>query len=189
MRITDVTAEIAKRCSGLADGDRADAFLDDLRKCGVNDGPALQDAFDKWAVSWKKRAAPMAAEFREFYISPEVSKTVDTASPAGEDWAVKVLTEFHEGERACNANPPYAFTLAGWCKQHPGKIPDAAELEDIEAAAWRTGQLLAGNTVAHPSGIDIALANTFNPVGLKIAGESAVRKEMAVAQWANERRV
>ena len=76
MNLTDCVKEITKRCGGLNDQEKARALIDDLKACGLRDGPALQDAFDAWRTVWDKRYAPTAPEFAKHYEQP-IAKTKD----------------------------------------------------------------------------------------------------------------
>lgn len=68
MRVVDLVAEIG-RLTKMSD---PDAFKAGLEKCGLKDGPALQDAFDGWVRGWKRSTAPQPAEFAEHYRLPSI---------------------------------------------------------------------------------------------------------------------
>lgn len=136
MKLTELVGEIAVRCGGLSDPAKADAFLADLRKCGVQDGPAVQDAFDMWRVRWDKRYAPMASQFAEFYTSPNLHYTEEpTRAPDGQAWAKTVLLGYPEGREAVERN--IAWDLAVFCRGNPGKLPSLEDMDEWVACRNR----------------------------------------------------
>jgi len=66
MQLTEVVRQIGHRCAGLENEERRDALLDDLRACGLRDGPDLQGVYDRWRTAWTNRYAPAAAQFAAF---------------------------------------------------------------------------------------------------------------------------
>lgn len=97
MRLIDCIAEMGRRVKI----DDPDAYLDDLRRVGLRDGPALQDAFDSWASTRKGRFPPTPREFADnHYVQrsrSQTSSTTDTFEAAMERHRLK--TERQRQER------------------------------------------------------------------------------------------
>jgi hypothetical protein len=145
MRLSDVAAEIAVRCSGLSDSERARAFVSDCRACGIVDGPALQTAFDSWRRAWAKRFPPTAAEFAAHYERPrlatgEAPGETKTRLPDGREWA-KIVMLLPEGQDALTRGCGYDLWL--WARQNPGLVPPRDWVEAPAAAAARNAALMA----------------------------------------------
>lgn len=131
MHLSDLAREISARCP-LSET-QLDAWIEDVKATGVKDGPALQDAFDRWRVAWKYQKAPRPAEFREFYKPPSTAATDEPSEsrrPPKQEWA-DYLLKGQWGHEASIYKPTYCRELVIWAKANSGQIPGADVMQEL----------------------------------------------------------
>ncbi len=73
MMIGELMTQMSIRFRGLENEDAAAALASDYRVAGIEDGPALQEAWDRCRAGWTKQTAPRPAEFKQYVRETETT--------------------------------------------------------------------------------------------------------------------
>lgn len=119
-------------------------FITHLQKGKVEAGPALLDAYEKWALKRTTRSLPLPVEFLAFYSAPDAEPVhpadEPTKLPDPHKWADSVF-QLEEGDVADRIQAAMisgvGYDVYIWLLRNPGKYPAPEDIDHMKATRAR----------------------------------------------------